>query len=151
LFQKHGMLLEELAVHERAITNRGQGVRMDRRWVQASFASAAVPADALPTPPPPEEPAWMTRRRVAEGAAAAREAANEAAGVAEAETEAMAAAVAAREEAAAAAVVTSCDRRVLEGMTLELLREGRVTPQELLIRLSTLNLKFDPEFVMAKP
>ena len=31
LFTDGGMLLEELAVHERAITNRGKGVRMDRR------------------------------------------------------------------------------------------------------------------------
>jgi membrane protein involved in colicin uptake len=38
------MELEELAVHERAITNRGQGVRMDRRWVQASYASAEAAA-----------------------------------------------------------------------------------------------------------
>jgi methyltransferase-like protein 6 len=42
LFSDQEMLLEELAVHERAITNRGKGVTMDRRWVQASFASAQV-------------------------------------------------------------------------------------------------------------
>ena len=41
LFAGAGMALERLDVHRRAITNRGQNVKMDRRWVQASFASAS--------------------------------------------------------------------------------------------------------------
>ena len=43
LFTDRGMPLEELQVHERAITNRGKGQRMERRWVQCIFASAEVP------------------------------------------------------------------------------------------------------------
>ena len=68
----------------------------------------------------------------AEAAAAAKE---EAAAAARAEEEKVAAA-AAREREKAAAAVATCDRSVLEGLVLELLREDRVAPAELLTRLT---------------
>jgi hypothetical protein len=142
LFGDQGMELEELAVHERAITNRGQGVRMDRRWVQASYASAEAAGEPLPPPPPPEEPAWVKRRRAAEAAAAAAEEVA-AAGRTVAKEEAAAAATE-REEAAAA--VGACDRTRLEDFMLELLEEGRVAPRELLTRLTSRRVKQSEDF-----
>ena len=40
LFATQGMALEEMTVHARAVTNRADARRMDRRWLQCSFASA---------------------------------------------------------------------------------------------------------------
>jgi methyltransferase-like protein 6 len=72
------MPLERLDVHERSITNRSRELTMDRRWVQASFASATTPGAPLPPPPPPPEPAWMARKRlIAEKAERAKKAEEE--------------------------------------------------------------------------
>ena len=128
LFAEAGMALEALDVYERAITNRGQGVKMDRRWVQASFASAHVPAEPLPPPPPPPEPEWATRKRQAD--------ARHAEEMAHAEAEA----TERRErEAASLAEVTeaveTCARRNLERLVLGLVREGVAAPETIARRL----------------
>ena len=123
--------MEELDVYERTIANRGRGLRMDRRWIQASFASAAVPAEPLPPP-----------------AAAAR------AGVDGAETRggrarAAAEAKAAEERAkswralhrgkgrAAVRAVRTRDRADLERALLGLMRDGVVTADELERRVAS--------------
>ena len=128
LFAGAGMALERLDVHRRAITNRGQNVKMDRRWVQASFASARVPAEPLPPPPPPPEPEWAKRAREAEARRA------EAAARAEAE-----AADRREREAASRAEVTTavetCARGDLERLVLGMVREGVVAPETLVRRL----------------
>lgn len=54
LFSDQGMEMREMFVHERTITNRGQALDMNRRWVQASFASAKTSAETF-EPPPPEK------------------------------------------------------------------------------------------------
>jgi methyltransferase-like protein 6 len=128
LFAGAGMALERLDVHRRAITNRGQNVKMDRRWVQASFASARVPAEPLPPPPPPPEPEWAKRAREAEARRA------EAAAHAEAE------AADRREREAASwaevtAAVETCARGDLERLVLGMVREGVVAPETLVRRL----------------
>ena len=128
LFADAGMELEALDVYERAITNRGQNVKMDRRWVQASFASAHVPAEPLPPPPPPPEPEWATRKRQAD--------ARHAEEMAHAEAEA----TERRErEAASLAEVTeaveTCARRNLERLVLGLVREGVAAPETIARRL----------------
>ena len=128
LFAGAGMALERLDVHQRAITNRGQNVKMDRRWVQASFASARVPAEPLPPPPPPPEPEWAKRAREAEARRA------EAAAHAEAE------AADRREREAASwaevtAAVETCARGDLERLVLGMVREGVVAPETLVRRL----------------
>ena len=77
LFATQGMALEEMTVHASAVTNRADARRMDRRWLQCSFASAHVCAAPLPPPPPPPEPEWRRRAREAEAARAARAAREE--------------------------------------------------------------------------
>ena len=124
LFSARGMALEELDVYERTIANRGRGLRMDRRWIQASFASAAVPAEPLPPPPPPPEPEWMARKREADArrAAAEAKAAEERAELARVHRE--------KKDAAVRAVRTR-DRADLERALLGLMRDGVVTADEL--------------------
>ena len=132
LFADQGMVLEELAIHERVITNRGKGVNMERRWVQASYASAMTPGAPLPPPPAPEEPEWMRRKRALE--AREREKAEEAEKAA-AEERAREE-VAARERSEAAAAVGACGRGTLEAFVLQLLKEERVTSGEVLTGLN---------------
>ena len=124
LFSARGMALEELDVYERTIANRGRGLRMDRRWIQASFASAAVPAEPLPPPPPPLEPEWMARKREADArrAAAEAKAAEERAELARVHRE--------KKDAAVRAVRTR-DRADLERALLGLMCDGVVTADEL--------------------
>ena len=128
LFAAQGMALEELTVHARAVTNRASGRRMDRRWIQCSFASAATPATPLPPPPPPPELEWRRRAREAESARVERAAKEEAER-------------AAREEEArvegerARAAVGGCDRRALESFLEELRLAGRITADEIATRL----------------
>jgi len=128
LFRDRGMALEELTVHARAVTNRAAGRRMDRRWIQCSFASAEAPAAPLPPPPPPPEPEWRRRAREAEAAREARAKREEAER-------------AAREEAArvegerARAALSRCERKVLESFLDELRIAGRVTADEIAARL----------------
>ena len=128
LFATQGMALEEMTVHARAVTNRADARRMDRRWLQCSFASAHVCAAPLPPPPPPPEPEWRRRAREAEAARAARAAREE-------EERA------AREEEArvqgerARAALGGCDRIELENFLEELRLAGRVTADEIAARL----------------
>ena len=128
LFAGAGMALERLDVHRRAITNRGQNVKMDRRWVQASFASARVPAEPLPPPPPPPEPEWAKRAREAEARRAEAAARAEAEAADRREREA-----ASRAEVTAA--VETCARGDLERLVLGMVREGVVAPETLVRRL----------------
>ena len=128
LFAGAGMALERLDVHRRAITNRGQNVKMDRRWVQASFASARVPAEPLPPPPPPREPEWAKRAREAEARRAEAAARAEAEAADRREREA-----ASRAEVTAA--VETCARGDLERLVLGMVREGVVAPETLVRRL----------------
>ena len=97
---------------------------MDRRWIQASFASAAVPAEPLPPPPPPPEPEWMARKREAD---ARREAAEAKA----AEERAELARVHREKKDAAVRAVRTRDRADLERALLGLMRDGVVTADEL--------------------
>ena len=128
LFATQGMALEELTVHARAVTNRADARRMDRRWLQCSFASAHVCAAPLPPPPPPPEPEWRRRAREAEAARAARAAREE-------EERA------AREEEArvegerARAALGGCDRIELENFLEELRLASRITADEIAARL----------------
>ena len=128
LFAGAGMALERLDVHRRAITNRGQNVKMDRRWVQASFASARVPAEPLPPPPPQPEPEWAKRAREAEARRAEAAARAEAEAADRREREA-----ASRAEVTAA--VETCARGDLERLVLGMVREGVVAPETLVRRL----------------
>ena len=128
LFAGAGMALERLDVHRRAITNRGQNVKMDRRWVQASFASARVPAEPLPPPPPPPEPEWAKRAREADARRAEAAARAEAEAADRREREA-----ASRAEVTAA--VETCARGDLERLVLGMVREGVVAPETLVRRL----------------
>ena len=70
LFAAQDMEMREMFVHERTITNRAQDVDMNRRWIQASFASARLGADEFEPPPPDAQraPPWAStaRRRDAE-------------------------------------------------------------------------------------
>ena len=128
LFTDRGMPLEELQVHERAITNRGKGQRMERRWVQCIFASADVPEAPLPPPPPPPEPEWQKRARAAETARAAEATRSE---VARAQAE-----LDEREEGEKTkAIVAKCDRVELEKFINELRVTGRVDLEEIVTRL----------------
>jgi hypothetical protein len=129
LFSERGMALEELDVYERTIANRGRGLRMDRRWVQASFASADVPAEPLPPPPPPPEPEWMARKREAD---ARREAAEAKA----AEERAERARVEREQTDAAERAVRTRDRGDLERALIGLMRDGVVAADELERRLA---------------
>ena len=124
LFDARGMALEVMDVHQRAITNRSRGVRMLRRWVQASFASAPRPEAPLPPPPPPPEPAWARRKREADARKAEEEKAKEREAE-EARRRELAEAARARE------AVAACDREGLERALLRLMREGRVGADEL--------------------
>ena len=128
LFAGAGMALERLDVHRRAITNRGQNVKMDRRWVQASFASARVPAEPLPPPPPPPEPEWAKRAREVDARRAEAAARAEAEAADRREREA-----ASRAEVTAA--VETCARGDLERLVLGMVREGVVAPETLVRRL----------------
>ena len=128
LFADFGMVVESLDVYERAITNRGQGVKMDRRWVQASFASARVPAEPLPPPPPPPEPEWAKRKREADAARVERAARDEAEAARRRENEAAAL-------AEVTAALETCARGDLERVVMGMMREGVVTPETLVRRL----------------
>ena len=129
IFSQAGMALEELDVHERAITNRGQNVRMERRWVQASFASAHVPAEPLPPPPPPPEPEWARRRREAEARKAESDRETRDAESKPLENETLAV-----QEATTA--IASCPRARLQRLVLGMVREGLVSPDTLVRRLA---------------
>jgi methyltransferase-like protein 6 len=124
MFDARGMALEVMDVHQRAITNRSRGVRMLRRWVQASFASAPRPEAPLPPPPPPPEPAWARRKREADARKAEEEKAKEREAE-EARRRELAEVARARE------AVAACDREGLERALLRLMREGRVGADEL--------------------
>ena len=52
MFAAHGFLCRDMRVHERSISNRKQGVSMQRRWIQAVFSLSPGPEQALCQPGP---------------------------------------------------------------------------------------------------
>lgn len=61
LFAAEGMEMRRLHVQSRTITNRAKSVDMNRRWIQASFASRDEPLTEFVPPPPEANPhvaAW---------------------------------------------------------------------------------------------
>jgi methyltransferase-like protein 6 len=42
LFAEEGMEMREVFIHQRTITNRADSLDMNRRWIQANFASAKI-------------------------------------------------------------------------------------------------------------
>lgn len=69
LFAAQGLACAQLCVQERDITNRAQGVTMQRRWVQAVFVRQGS-ADDVAAPPAREEPPADGALGEADGAAA---------------------------------------------------------------------------------
>ena len=96
--------------------------------MQASFASARVPAEPLPPPPPPPEPEWAARKREADAARAERAARDEAEAARRREREAAAL-------AEVTAALETCARGDLERVVMGMVREGVVAPETLVRRL----------------
>lgn len=42
IFEAAGFVCEHVLVHERDIENKGQGITMNRRWIQAEFKYVSV-------------------------------------------------------------------------------------------------------------
>ena len=128
LFKKAQMELETSVVHERSITNMAQNVRMDRRWIQSSFASAEVPAEPLPPPPPPPEPEWAVRRREADARRAKEELETRDAEEKRIEEQQQVLAEVEKE-------IKTCTRDTLEKVLHGIIGEGTVEPGAMLTRL----------------
>ena len=62
LFAEEGMEMQEIKVHERTITNRADAKDMNRRWIQACFASAReAPKDFVPPSREKDEQWWAKK------------------------------------------------------------------------------------------
>ena len=55
LFADEGLELQQVHVQETVVTNRAESMDMNRRWIQAQFASARQAPEGDFVPPPPEE------------------------------------------------------------------------------------------------
>ena len=128
LFAKFGMEQTQSVVHEKTITNRSTRVDMERRWIQASFASAAVPAEALPAPPPWAEPEWAARARLADRRKADEAVLAEKAKSLELAKQTQAVADLEKE-------LVTCTRGTLERVVLGIARDGAVESGAMLRRL----------------
>ena len=128
LFAKFGMEQTQSVVHEKTITNRSTRVDMERRWIQASFASAAVPAEALPAPPPRAEPEWAARARLADRRKADEAVLAEKAKSLELAKQTQAVADLEKE-------LVTCTRGTLERVVLGIARDGAVESGAMLRRL----------------
>lgn len=101
---------------------------MERRWIQASFASAAVPAEALPAPPPRAEPEWAARTRLADRRKAGEAVLAEKAKSLELAKQTQAVADLEKE-------LVTCTRGTLERVVLGIARDGAVESGAMLRRL----------------
>jgi len=62
LFAEEGMEMQEIMVHERTITNRADAKDMNRRWIQACFASDQEETKDFVPPPKLEDEQWWAKK-----------------------------------------------------------------------------------------